>query len=834
MSWCSLRARTDPSATPSGWAAAAADAFDGLLWGLGVLSACFFVLAHLGRLSTAGIGASIGAVATVGVIVCHRRGVLRRALEGLPRTVGLAVTLAAGSIVFGWLLPPFDTTIAGSDSSVYLGTAHHLARHGTIRHRDPLVAGMTAIERTTLLLNRFEADNTGRYVRFPGGVPLLSPSSDVVTFGFYHLFPIWLAVGLKTAGGGSGLWMMSLWGCISLLSLFLVGRSLGGAGLGLLACLLHASFFPQVFFSRFASSELLAQALFLSGLYALLRGLRAHGGRHLCLSGVLWGALCLCRVDGLPLLWLGLTTMAVLSTRLGLRTRVWAVPMVLTLLFGSMAVYHQLSNGVYLGPLGDSPLAAPARVALAERPWLSIAALVILVGAGSAASLCGSSRGCRTRLTTALRRSSLIPAAIILGFFASRLDGELLARHVQWIFLYVAPPVLLVLCAGLLVASVRAFQGCGTPALGVVLALFVGPAACYLVDPLVLPLQPWAMRRFLPMISPLFLVLSLYGWREIGRRLPGQIWLRKAAVGGIAVVTAGLLLRSAAGLAGPDAGPDVVSQVKALARTIPGDGLVIIPDSNAGLQLQIPLRFVGERDVLLLPLTRGSGRRTDQVLRRFLTRQLETGRRVFLLLGGSTDLGGLLAQHYRLDFLGEVPLTWEQPHFMSHDVLPPPPQVARLRSRVVEVGRARGSPGPGRITIGDVREDVSVLVGGFHEAEIEARPGRPAVPYRWTGRVATMALPPTTSMVLTIDVWRPPRARPAAVRVRVDGVSVSPPPSDSPGRQVLRVPFPETDDATRKRIVTIECDTFNPRDLGLSEDGRELGVRVLSVEIESP
>jgi len=720
LSWCSLRTRSDPD---PGGATAARDAFDGLLWGLGVLSACFFVLAHFGWLSRGGIGASIGVVVAASVVVGRRHGGLRSALEGLPRAVALALALAVASLALGWVLPPFDTTFAASDSSIYLGTAHHLSRHGSIRHRDPLVAETTATERATLFRNRFEGDTTGRYARFPGGVPLLSPSRDEVTFSFSHLFPVWLAVGLQAGGGSSPLWMMSLWSVLGLVSLFLIGRSLGGAGLGLLACLVHVSFYPQVFFSRFASSELLAQALFLSGLASLLRGLQEDGSRHLYLAGLLWGASGLCRVDALPLLWLGLTTMAVLSTRMGLRARDWAIPMVSCLLFGAMAVYHQLSNGAYLGRFGDSPFLVALRVAVAETPWLSAVVVASIVGAGLATSLCGASRACQGRLTTALRWSSLVPAAIIVGFFLARLDGELLARHVQWISLYVAPPVLLALCAGLLVAAARSFRGGGAPALGVVVALLAGPALCYLVDPLVLPLQPWAMRRYLPMIWPLFVVLSLYGWRELGRRVPGPAWAGRAVWGGVALVAAGWLLLPSAGLARHAAAPpDEESQVEALARAIPPRALVIIPDSNAELQLQIPLRYVFGRDVLLLPLSGEGDRKAEQVTIGFLARQLEKGRRVVLLLSRPGDLGGSLARHFRLDQVGEAPLSWERVHFSQDDVFPSPLRSAHLRNRLVEVSDPRGAPRAGRITIGHEWEDVNVLVEG--STHRKWRPGR--------------------------------------------------------------------------------------------------------------
>ena len=124
-------------------------------------------------------------------------------------------------------------------------------------------------------------------------------------------------------------------------------------------CVVHASFYPQVFFSRLPLSELLAQALFLAGLFALLRGLGPEtvGARpYPLLAGLLWGALCLCRVDALPLLLLGLTLMSVLPARTGVRRRDWAIPMLITAPFGAQAVYHQLSNGIrYVGRGSPGP-----------------------------------------------------------------------------------------------------------------------------------------------------------------------------------------------------------------------------------------------------------------------------------------------------------------------------------------------------------------------------------------------------------------------------------------------------------------------------------------------
>ena len=695
LSWCGLRVGAgapSSAAPPARWTALVEQPLCGLASGVAVLSACFFLQAHFGLLSIRVGGACAGLVVTFGVVWCLRRGVLHVAWAGLPLDIALGLALLLLSVVYGMLLPPFDTTIAGSDSSVYLGAAHQLAREGTLRHHDPLVAGMTLEEREALLRNRFEGDHTGPYARMPGGVPLVSPGGDEVTFYFYHLFPIWLAVGLETVGSASYLHLMSLFGCIGLLSLFLIGRRLGGNTLAFSLCVVHASFYPQAFFSRLPLSELLAQALFLSGLLQFLLGLGDGDGRpHLRLAGLLWGAFGLCRVDALPLLWLGLTGISLLPARMGLRARDWAIPMLATLPFGAMALYHQLSNGInYVGPVGQDRLAAAVGDATTGRPWLGVVLLAVIGGAALLVRACGDAGPRSARLHGAVKALGLASSAITLGLSFEALDRGQLARHIGWIALYTTPFLLLLLCGGVLLAAAMSLRAKAAPAAGVILCFFLGSAACYLVNPMVIAVQPWAIRRFVPMVFPLFFAASLCGWHTALRRLCGpRAALARYAFASLTLLIAVPLLRSAADLVLPRVRADAAARVDALAGAIPRDALVLIPDASAGLHLQVALEFRSGRDALLLPLTGEPSRRLEEVMLRFLTRELAGGRRVFLLLATPTDLGGQLVRHFRPTLRLEAPLSFERLPFAAGDGFPARPEPAELQAGVWEL-----HPGP--------------------------------------------------------------------------------------------------------------------------------------------
>jgi hypothetical protein len=808
-----------------------------LVSGFAFLSAVFFVLAHLGHLTTRAVVIAVGLSVAGCAVACVRRGRVRGTFTALPLDLALGATLAVSSLFFGVLLPPLDTTLAASDSSVYLGIAHHLARQGTVGHRDPLVADMTADEREALFRNRFDGDHTGTYARFPGGVPLRAASGNEVTFYFYHLFPIWLAVGLKAVGDGLYLRLMGLFAGLGLGSLFLVGRRLGGPPLAIALCVVHGSFYPQVFFSRFPSSELLAQALFLSGLGALLRGLHpgmGAGRLHPHVAGLLWGVLCLCRVDALPFLVLGLSLVSLLPASSGVRPRDWAIPLLFTALFGALAVYHQLANGIlYVGVPGQGRLVEAADAVGAPGRGPSLVVLAVLVAAGVLA-LRGDPAGPRqARLRAVARVLALAMSVSILAGFLTRWDASLVARHARWIAMYTTVPLLLALSTGVAVSLGACLLGRAACGPTVAAAFFVGPALCYLVDPMVLPLQPWAMRRFVPLVFPLLFLLALSGWQAGLRRLSGgRTPMAGALFAGLALVTAGTFLRSSTGLLGRRAVADTGAQVGALARAIPQDALVVIPDADADLHAQVALAYRGGRDVLLLPLADGSESGVGKAGAGFLARRLAEGRRVCLLLARPDDLAGSLARHFQVDFLFERTLSFARVGFVAEDAFPSPPETDLLRSVVAEVRPAGAGPVRGSIRVGDVRQDVEFLVQGFHAPEVEAHPGQPPRPFRWTGPVATMAFPPVAAIALTLDTSRPLQAAPARVEVDVDGVPVPAAWTGSAGVHRVRVPFPETAGSAAKRIVGLRTNAFRMRDLGLTADARELGVRVISVEIE--
>ena len=246
-----------------------------------------------------------------------------------------------------------------SDASVYLGMAAHIARTGALEAEDPLVAEMTPQERQTLFKNRFPKDVTGPYARFPGGVRLLDPSRASVSFHFYHLWPVWLALGVTTIGSAGSIGLLSLFAAVSLISLFLLGHLLVGRGFALTLVVLLFSCFPQLYYSRLPLSEVPAQAFFLAGLLCFLRAINARGVQrhHLqLLAAALWGCLCLLRVDGVLFLLPALTCSFLFWIELRRSVLEWLPFGIALMLFLALALIHQFAGGTYETPSSGLPL----------------------------------------------------------------------------------------------------------------------------------------------------------------------------------------------------------------------------------------------------------------------------------------------------------------------------------------------------------------------------------------------------------------------------------------------------------------------------------------------
>ena len=569
---------------------------------------------------------------------------------------------------------------------------------------------------------------------------------------------------------------MSLFACIGLASLFLVGRRIGGTALGVLACVVHASFYPQAFFSRFPrprysrrpSSSAASRRSSAGRSGRLRRGRPTRAPRGLALGGVLplpGGRAAVRRAgprrDVGPARPSGFPTARLARSHghdRGLRLRGAASPTL---------DRHPLRRGASARPAAGGRSAPSWPTALARRCRAGArgrgrrgAPRARRAAAGPRGSP-GSARGRGRPVLSPPPRYSA-PSSSACGPATWR--GTLVDRVVH------DPRAPAAAGRGRRAdACPSGRRGAGGRGHGAWrLSFFAGPALCYVIDPMVVPLQPWAMRRFVPMVFPLLFLLALSGWQAGLRRAWG----------------AAPASPSAALPASPSSPPPLSSARRSRLAGPVGRGArrparrgwrgrsLRAPSSSFRTRARTSTsrsrsQYAHGSDVLLLPLGRGRARR---------------GRGGPAALPGPADRRR--AQRVRPAPEADGPLRpapdalrrrapprggacrSTSARFVAADTFPEPPFPSRWAAACWRCGSPGPRPATRTVSVGDPREDAAILVSGFHDPEVEVRRRPGARPFRWTGPLARMAFTTTAAVELTVDPSRPAPAEPAAVEMR--------------------------------------------------------------------
>jgi hypothetical protein len=743
--------------------------------------------------------------------------------------------LAFLAVILGIVVRPYEAVVNSSDAAIYIGTAFHLARTGNLKYSDPLIGEMSLAEREALFKNRFAHDSTGRFARFPGGVPLVDLRNGIVSFSFYHLFPAWLALGVWTLGDTAFVYVQSLFAAVGIIALYLLGAHFGGKILGFCVVLVQLFFFPQWYFTAFPSSELLSQCLFLSGLWVVVSGLAAGAVipvPYQRLAGVLWGAMFLCRIDAIVLVPLALVVIFAGVSFVRKDWFCWQPLFLFLSLFAFLSAYHQLTTGAHpelisntISP--DHPVYAAVIEFLVgnERRGHLMLVFFFLVFLGFWRWLTQSTKG-----NLMLSRLEGIVAVGIVGaglmLFLPQFQLEKLLRHLNWITLYLPVWILTALSIGGLFGIYELGLRKRQPEFWVVLLFFAVSACCYLIDPKVNAIQPWAIRRFVPIVFPLFFLLSLAGWNAFLTYPFRNHWcFQKSSLVVLVSLIGGTFFHNSAFLLEQPILANTFAQVRRMAELTPSNALVIIPDSHAGYHLQIPLQYIVERDTLLLPLSDKPNKEFEQVIYDYLCRQLAKGRPVFVLLNAYSPPAEALLRQFALAFQFEGRVSFTYVPWVPAVQFPGRTELAVIDYLGFALGPPECSPSPGVINIGDPKQDLSHLLHGFYNPERTAQE-----PFRWTNGNAAMTLPFPCSnspheLAIRVGFSGPDGTR---LRVSIDGSElfgqIIPPGEWTGAFKINSCP------AKERALIELSSDTFVPRRLlEGSTDDRTLGIALHAI-----
>ncbi len=819
--------------------------FDAVLAGLAALSWVTMILALARVLS--GAGAVIAAAVFAAATMWRRHAIGPSPRNESKRARAVAVACAVvllTALVIRAIAPPFDARLASSDASVYLAAANRVSHAGAIGGYDALASEMSTQERTALFSNRFLADSTGPFARFPGGVRLIAADSGWVTFHFYHLWPVWLGFLHSLFGSPGFLAALPLFGSVALISLYLVGAMLAGRVFGLACAGLLFVMYPEIYYLRLPLSEISAQAYFLGGLLCFVRANQAElaeRNRLQLLAAALWGCFSLTRVDGVLFLIPALAVSFVCDATLR-RTRADWLPLGTGIvLAASLSLLHQVAGGTYEDALRHFPsaralyLRVSAVLASREPPllvvWAAITWFALLVALNE--------RYPRVRhsLKVLVETVMLLVSAGSVVMFAGRVDAAQIVRHLRWLELYLPIPVLGAAFVGLAILVtflIRDPARFRLPAL--VLPFLAVPLVALLINPMVTPTQPWAIRRFVPMALPMLGLLSSLGWHLALRALRFKESTAAIAFGALAALAMGALLGKASFLLSQPLFGQVEAQVARLAKHIPADALVLIPDEQAGMHLQVALQYEHGRTVLLLPfsfaLATGPERAQRYVtMQAYVRRQVASGRPVIALLDDQR-FAGWLASRFALEFAFAEPIIFSMPVEAHDDAFPGATSRVDVNYAALRLREHGGAAVPTVVDVGRPDHDLGFLVEGF--AAPEGDRSKPGGTFRWTLANAQLALPRTRIVRIHYHSWRPPQAPSADLRVAIDGVPVAfYDRTAQSGDHVLEISVPADVGRSNERFVlSLTSTPFSMHRLGLSGDPRELGIPIFRIELE--
>jgi hypothetical protein len=760
--------------------------------------------------------------ALLGWVARSRPGPLQTASPGVssaPYILAVVALLAAASWLFA---RPAQTFLVFDDSAVYTIAGIHLANHGTlIPDVTPYACGGDDI------------------LRYWGQFKYWYGCANGISVGFLPLPKVWTAYAAWLYGDGAAVWSAPFVSTLGVFSLLLFLRRALGRAIALLAPFLTMISLPVMWFSRMVMSEPYVMVALFSGMFLL--GLERdtndseRPGSLGAVSALLLALLFLTRFEaGLiagftVAAWFIAQHRSILPTLgtpvLGWKGR-WLV-WVIAASFLALGLSFGVAPHYYIEQL----------TAVLTRNGLQVAILSVLL-LGIVYIIGRQQRAFRQAASAVLHwpvaRFLLIAGTLLLVvlFMVTLVTMSTSARGVaQWIILYLGLPVsILGLLGMLLLATERR-----TPEIYAMLTLAVIACAGYVARPLVNPVHPWAMRRFVPFIIPMLVTGAVwafqYLWNKahpaIERTRLAQIALLAGLSFALAFSTVPLVQISAPFVSYTETA-GLWEQLVALDSLYPENAVLIFDDGAIGRRIPQVMELVLDRGVISLarPLEGERASRLDETMDEVIS---EGGRVFFNAIDGNQSWA---SERFGLVSAGSLEVTAPRVQYMR----PPPPRASNIGTmrflvdifEVVPIAEAR-LPMTEKYVVPIGEGSFPHLVQGFYGLEYDPA----GQPFRWTRGEAriVVALPEDLPATAEVDVWldlagwRPESAGEPEVTIHVQGqpvmstqlVQVFAP-------QQLHVSVPaEAVNGQQQLEIELASSTWIPTDYGMS-DTRTLGV----------
>ena len=468
---------------------------------------------------------------------------------------------------------------------MYIDAGIYLARTGSLSVEDTV----TPLLPRPLAMNLFPSiglHGQGPYIRLSGGLLMSRLDGSSATPAFFPLLPVWAGILAAIAGPAAApaVAPLSLGLAVWAVALF-SGEAFGVVAAAATALALLSSF-PVWWFGRFPMSEPLTMAFVWGGLVFL-------GRRAPLTAGIMFGLGGLARTETLLFTLGALAWWMAWTPVRGRDGLALAAGFALAGIFAGMAVVVAPSH--HFAYLANDFAMARTQVVFRALPAFfdgRAAAGMVLIPAiplllGAMASWRGGSLGRN------MGRSVIVLGTLVGIAFYFRLGGrEEPMRHLGWLASSMSWPGLGVAVAG---GTIVWRRGGTAGRLAVILVLLV--AVIFVPNPRIAPYQPWAMRRFLPLLLPGLAVGIGAGIAACAR---GTGAASRALALVLVLVITTLQVPPILAARGHGYYVNSLQAMRRVAELMPPNALVVVDSDFADLQIQVPLWLVYGRETVVV------------------------------------------------------------------------------------------------------------------------------------------------------------------------------------------------------------------------------------------
>lgn len=512
-------------------------------------------------------------------------------------------------------LLPFMNVFGAWDSGVYPNIAGNIDRTGSVFYEDAVLSELSEPERDLFYRDLYDAEGEYKHSTVEPGFYLTDPERGTVTPQFFYFFPSLLAVGMAFTGVRAGFLLLTAFALLSLAGMYLLAREfMGGLG-ALLASLFLAVNTIQVYFSKYATSEILAQTFFLAGAFAFIKYRRAEAstgrGWWGFVAGASFGCMLLAHIDAILMLGPLVLLYCFYYIREGTEAikRDWCFLAPYLALVTFTAVLSAGPYRTYVDDIGGS------FIAVIPGGWFTVAGAVVAVIVLSI--LLRSGFGNVFELLYRNRRKLAVAACVILIVLAvlamfvrpqvwsqegldvkeRSYDAASLPRLVY----YLTPLGALLALAGYCLFILRE----GDSSLAILPLSGLVFTIVFIYRPLITPLLIYSMRRYVIVVLPVavmmaaYAISALYGATARWRTEPSSWKLSVATMLCAALVIAlvGWGLYMSAPIARTREFRESYPYVRTISEVADGDSLIICDTATARM-VAPPLKYILGRRVL--------------------------------------------------------------------------------------------------------------------------------------------------------------------------------------------------------------------------------------------